>query len=81
MTITLRRAAAADAPELGRICYEAFKAIAEEHNFPPDFPSAEVASGLLASLIAQPVSSRLSPRSTGGSSAATSWTSAIRSAA
>lgn len=51
MTVTIRRASGADAPQVGRICYEAFKAIADEHNFPPDFPSAEVAVGFLSMLI------------------------------
>jgi N-acetylglutamate synthase-like GNAT family acetyltransferase len=36
------------------ICYEAFTAIAEQHRFPPDFPSAEVAIGLLSALLARP---------------------------
>ena len=31
-----------------------FKAVAEQHNFPPDFPSQEVARGLLARLLANP---------------------------
>jgi len=35
----------------GRICYEAFKSIADRHNFPPDFPSPEVAAGLLSQLL------------------------------
>ena len=48
MTIVLRPGTAADAPACGSICYEAFKAIGTEHNFPPDFPSPEVASGLLS---------------------------------
>ena len=43
-----------DAGELGRICFEAFRAIAERHNFPPDFPSAEVAAGLMSMLISHP---------------------------
>ena len=36
------------------ICYEAFTAIANQHNFPPDLPSAEVTIGLIAKLIADP---------------------------
>jgi GNAT superfamily N-acetyltransferase len=36
------------------ICYEAFKAIAEQHRFPPDFPSADVAIGLMSSLLERP---------------------------
>jgi hypothetical protein len=31
-----------------------FKSIADRHNFPPDFPSPDVASGLMALLIAHP---------------------------
>jgi len=51
MTLHLRRAKAADAPILGDICYRAFKAIADEHNFPPDFPNAEAATGAIAGMI------------------------------
>ena len=54
MAIVLRPGTAADAPVCGNICYEAFKAIGTEHNFPPDFPSPEVASGLLSMLLAHP---------------------------
>jgi predicted N-acetyltransferase YhbS len=54
MTIELRRGQAADAPVIGDICYRAFKTIAEAHNFPPDFPSPEMAAGVLASMIASP---------------------------
>jgi hypothetical protein len=39
-----------DVETCGRICYEAFKSISERHNFPPDFPSPEVAAGLLSQL-------------------------------
>lgn len=51
MTVTLRRGRAADAAAVGSVCYHAFKAIAEAHNFPPDFPSPEIAAGLLSGLI------------------------------
>jgi len=51
MSISLRRGDAADATTLGEICYNAFKAIAEAHNFPPDFPSPDAAAALLAGLI------------------------------
>jgi hypothetical protein len=50
MHITLRQGHAKDAERSGLICYEAFKAIAEQHHFPPDFPSADVTVGLLLSL-------------------------------
>jgi predicted N-acetyltransferase YhbS len=42
-----------DVETCGRICYGAFKSIAERHNFPPDFPSAEVAAGLLSQLLSR----------------------------
>lgn len=48
MSFHLRKAQPADASAAGDICYRAFKAIAEAHNFPPDFPNAEAASGMLA---------------------------------
>ena len=54
MTIVLRPGTAADATAFGTICYEAFKAVCTAHNFPPDFPSAEVASGLMSMLLAHP---------------------------
>src|SRR3954469_17797648 len=54
MSIVLRPGTPADAAPCGRICYEAFKAICLSHNFPPDFPSPEVASGVLAMLLAHP---------------------------
>jgi predicted N-acetyltransferase YhbS len=54
MDIKLRAATPDDAQRCGTICYEAFKAIANEHNFPPDLPSAEVTIGLLSKLIANP---------------------------
>ena len=53
-SIELRPPRADDAGELGRICFEAFRAIAERHNFPPDFPSPEVAAGTLSWLISHP---------------------------
>jgi predicted N-acetyltransferase YhbS len=54
MNITLRQGRPEDAQRGGVICYEAFTAIAEQHRFPPDFPSAEVAIGLLSALLARP---------------------------
>jgi predicted N-acetyltransferase YhbS len=48
MSVHLRIAMAADAARLGDICYRAFKAIAEAHNFPPDFPSPDAAAAVLA---------------------------------
>src|SRR5207253_8794300 len=54
MNIKLRTATPDDAQRCGTICYEAFTAIANQHNFPPDLPSAEVTIGLLSKLIADP---------------------------
>ena len=54
MEVKLRRGTSADSAECGRICFEAFKSIASRHNFPKDFPSAEVASGLMAFLLGHP---------------------------
>jgi GNAT superfamily N-acetyltransferase len=42
-----------DAETCGSICYGAFKAIAYQHNFTPDFPSPEIAIGLVASLLSR----------------------------
>jgi GNAT superfamily N-acetyltransferase len=50
MNFVLRTGRAADAEVGGSICYEAFQAIAARHNFPPDFPTREVAIGLLSHL-------------------------------
>lgn len=54
MGLELRRGTPADATECGRICFEAFKAVSERHNFPRDFPSPEVAAGLMAYLLGHP---------------------------
>ena len=54
MSLVLRRGVAADADACGAICYNAFATVCTAHGFPPDFPSAEVASGLMAMLLAHP---------------------------
>ena len=54
MISALRRAVPGDAPTCGRICHDAFGAISDAHNFPRDFPSPEVAAGLLRMLIEHP---------------------------
>jgi predicted N-acetyltransferase YhbS len=50
----LRPGSLADAKACGRICYEAFGAIASQHNFPPDFPSVDVATDLMTMLLSHP---------------------------
>jgi hypothetical protein len=52
--VILRPGTPEDASACGVICFEAFKVIASEHNFPWAFPSAEVATGLMRTLLAHP---------------------------
>jgi GNAT superfamily N-acetyltransferase len=54
MAIMLRPVSAPDGAELGRILYVAFQTLADHHNFPPDFPSPEVAANILSMLIEHP---------------------------
>ncbi len=54
VTTKLRTAHPADIPPCGKAMYEAFKDIADRHNFPPDFPSADAAGGLLGMLLVTP---------------------------
>jgi len=54
MSIVLRSGTPPDAAVCGPICFEAFKAIDDEHNFPWDFPSAAVATDVLTMLLSNP---------------------------
>ena len=54
MDVKLRRGTPEDAEACGRICYDAFAAIAAAHGYPCDFPSPEVAAGLVSALLAHP---------------------------
>lgn len=54
VTVSLRPGRPADAKACGRICYEAFGALAGQHNFPSDFPSVEVATDLMNMLLSHP---------------------------
>lgn len=49
-SVVIRRPSAADAEVCGRICFEAFTALANRHNFPPDFPMLEVSIGVLSTM-------------------------------
>jgi predicted N-acetyltransferase YhbS len=51
MPIVIREIRPEDAQECGRICYEAFAAIARAHNFTPDFPNVELAASVIGSMI------------------------------
>jgi predicted N-acetyltransferase YhbS len=54
MIVKLRPGTPDDAQACGTICYEAFKHISEAHNFPPDFPSPDIAVGLLTWMLTHP---------------------------
>ena len=54
MELKLRSGTPADAEICGRICYQAFKTIAEAHGFAPDFPAPEVAIDVLTQMLANP---------------------------
>jgi predicted N-acetyltransferase YhbS len=52
MAVILRPGTLADAESCGVVAFEAFKAISSQHNFPWDFPSPEIAVGLMKTLLA-----------------------------
>src|SRR4030095_3231599 len=53
-TVTLRPGRTTDSSACGRIGYDAFEAIAHQHNFPPDFPSVDVATDLITMQLSHP---------------------------
>jgi GNAT superfamily N-acetyltransferase len=53
MNINLRAGKIDDSNVCGKICYEAFTAIAGQHNFPADFPEPSVAIDLLSQLFSR----------------------------
>jgi predicted N-acetyltransferase YhbS len=54
MSVILRTGTPADAGACGVVAFEAFKSISSQHNFPWDFPSAEIAAGLMKTLLSHP---------------------------
>jgi predicted N-acetyltransferase YhbS len=52
--LRIRRATLEDAPECARICYEAFGEIADRHNFPRDFSTAEQTRAVMSRLFSHP---------------------------
>ena len=54
MSVTVRAAVDADWVEAGRICYEAFSALADRHGFPHDFPTVADAAEPIRWLINHP---------------------------
>jgi GNAT superfamily N-acetyltransferase len=53
-SIAVRRARPEDAPVCGQVCFDAFYRISTNHGFPPDFPSPDVAVGLLSKMFSHP---------------------------
>lgn len=51
MAVILRSGRPADADACGVVAFEAFKAISSQHNFPWDFPSRDIAVGLMKTLL------------------------------
>ncbi len=54
MDVTLREGRPEDAQSCGTIVYEAFKSIADRHNFPPDFPTPDHAIKVISFSLANP---------------------------
>jgi GNAT superfamily N-acetyltransferase len=54
MKTHIRSATREDIPVCAEICFRAFCAVADEHNFPHEFPSLEVSVGVVTSMIANP---------------------------
>jgi predicted N-acetyltransferase YhbS len=54
MAVHIRPAEPSDAEACGRIIHDAFRTISERHNYPPDFPDVETATGLARAFIAHP---------------------------
>ena len=52
--VTLRPGRPSDSSACSRICFEAFEAIARQHNFPPDLPSLDAATELITMLLSHP---------------------------
>ena len=50
----IRSATREDAEVCGEICYRAFCAIADQHNFPHEFPALEVAVAVVTTMISKP---------------------------
>lgn len=53
MSVDFRPVRPEDVPELGRICYEAFKDISDRHGFPTDFATVEFAQLVVGMLVQQ----------------------------
>jgi ribosomal protein S18 acetylase RimI-like enzyme len=54
MTAALRAGTPQDAEAAGRICHQAFTAVATAHGYPSDFPAPEIGIGLMTMLLGHP---------------------------
>jgi len=54
MNLKLRPGLPEDAKICGKICYAAFKAVAEHHGFPPNLPTPDLAIGVLSKQFSHP---------------------------
>jgi len=54
MNAQIRRATREDIEVLGDICYRAFCTVADQHNFPHEFPAPEAADGVVRSMVTSP---------------------------
>jgi GNAT superfamily N-acetyltransferase len=52
--VNIRRARPEDSAICGQICYDAFAAINAQHNFPRDFPAADIPIGILSHMFSSP---------------------------
>jgi GNAT superfamily N-acetyltransferase len=53
-SLVIRRATPADAEVCGRICFQAFSALANHHKFDQDFPDPQVPIGILSMMFSHP---------------------------
>ena len=54
MKTHIRRATREDSEVCSDICYRAFSALADHHKFPREFPSVEIAAGMIKGMISNP---------------------------
>ena len=54
MALNIRPGTPADAETIGPIIFDAFKTISDQHNFPFDFPSADVGIEIASMLLSHP---------------------------
>lgn len=53
-SLVIRRATPLDAGLRGTICFQAFRTLANHHNFDQDFPNPEVSVGILSTMVSHP---------------------------